>query len=615
MKLLKRPLPESHFSTFALACVAFAIALHGNLSSAQETYFEKHVAPVFQRRCLSCHSTSDKKGRLSLQSAAAALKGGESGEVILSGDPESSLLLEYISGDEPEMPKDGEPLSKQEVAAIRTWIQQGAEWPKDLVLTMPAVTDLNWWSLRPLERPPLPKLVDDDKRRVQSPIDYFILAKLREKKLRASPPANRRALIRRVYFDLIGLPPTPNDVDAFINDPDPLAYEKLVDRLLASPRYGERWARHWLDVVKYADTCGYDKDKLRPNAWPYRDYVVRSFNQDKLYSRFVHEQIAGDALFPDSPDGILGLGFIAAGPWDFIGHVEVPESKIDGKVARNLDRDEMVTNTLNTFCSTTVQCARCHNHKFDPITQEHYYSLQSIFAAVDRAERPYDLDPTIEQQRRELDRQLQSLVAEQKKLEDQIRRDGGPELAQLEKQIAELKPKAIPKNKRPEYGYHSAIVKTSDTKKWVEIDLGREVEVAKIVMRPCHDEYAGIGAGFGFPIRFRNLFQCRNPTRKRGRIIAERFPRLRVGFHCSRTKQMSMSPIHRSHHLKSIWMIRRPSSYESPRRNSPSEKNDYIFALAELQVFRSQRKERCAERQSAVTSIQSKRQFAGDGRT
>ena len=159
-------------------------------------------------------------------------------------------------------------------------------------------------------------------------------------------------------------------------DPDPQAYEKLVDRLLDSKHYGERWARHWLDVVKYADTCGYDKDKLRPNAWPYRDYVIRSLNEDKPYARFVQEQIAGDVLFPGEPDGILGLGFIAAGPWDFIGHVEVPESKIDGKVARNLDRDDMVTNTLNTFCSVTIQCARCHNHKFDPFTQEHYYACK-----------------------------------------------------------------------------------------------------------------------------------------------------------------------------------------------------------------------------------------------
>src|SRR5690606_382485 len=252
-------------------------------------------------------------------------------------------------------------------------------------------------------------------------------------------------------FDLVGLPPTPEQIEAFVADPDPLAYERLVERLLASPGYGERWGRHWLDVVKYADTCGYDKDKLRPNAWPYRDYVIRSFNEDKPYARFVREQIAGDVLYPGEPDGILGLGFIAAGPWDFIGHVEVPESKIDGKVARNLDRDEMVSNTLNTFCSVTIQCARCHNHKFDPITQEHYYSLQAVFAAVDRAERPYDLDPDVEHRRRELATQRDTAQQELKTLRQTIRDEGGSELADLERQLAELQPQTQPIDKRPEF--------------------------------------------------------------------------------------------------------------------------------------------------------------------
>ena len=197
-------------------------------------------------------------------------------------------------------------------------------------------------------------------------------------------------------YDLTGLPPTLGAITDFVSDHDPLAYPKLVDRLLASPAYGEHWGRHWLDVVKYADTCGYDKDKLRPNAWPYRDYVIRSFNQDKPYSQFVQEQVAGDVLYPQTADGILGLGFIAAGPWDFIGHVEVPEAKLDGQIARNIDRDEMVSNTLNTFISTTIQCARCHNHKFDAITQQHYYNLQTVFAAVDKAERVYDTDPQVE---------------------------------------------------------------------------------------------------------------------------------------------------------------------------------------------------------------------------
>ena len=167
------------------------------------------------------------------------------------------------------------------------------------------------------------------------------------------------------------------------------AYDELVERLLGMPQYGERWARHWLDVVHYGDTHGYDKDKPRPNAWPYRDYVIRAFNEDKPYSRFIEEQIAGDVLRPGTRDGIEALGFIAAGPWDFIGHAEVSESKTDGKIARHLDRDDMVANTIGTFCSVTIHCAQCHQHKFDPISQEDYYRLHAVFSALDRTDRKY----------------------------------------------------------------------------------------------------------------------------------------------------------------------------------------------------------------------------------
>ena len=185
----------------------------------------------------------------------------------------------------------------------------------------------------------------------------------------------------------------------------------MVDRLLASPRYGERWGRHWLDVARYGDTHGYDKDKPRPNAWPYRDYVIRAFNDDKPYGRFVREQVAGDVLYPGTRDGVEALGFIAAGPWDFIGHAEVPETKVDGQIARLLDRDDMVSNTLNAFASLTVQCARCHDHKFDPVSQEDYYSLQAVFAALDRADRPYDADPDVARSRAELAARRAALAA------------------------------------------------------------------------------------------------------------------------------------------------------------------------------------------------------------
>ncbi|MDA1049177.1 MAG: DUF1553 domain-containing protein [Planctomycetota bacterium] len=476
--------------------------LYPSVASHADDDFESKVASILERRCVSCHNDDDREGELSLQSEEALRRGGENGVVIDRDDPMASLLLDYVSGDDPEMPKEGDPLSAAEVAVIREWILAGAKWSGAKRLEDKSVADRNWWSLEPLVRPVVPSVDDKLASEAATPIDMFILAKLQANGLSLSAQADRRTLARRLYFDLLGLPPTPEEITEFVEDDSPQAYERLVDCLLASPAYGERWARHWLDVVKYADTCGYDKDKLRPNAWPYRDYVIRSFNEDKPYDRFVQEQIAGDVLFPGEPDGILGLGFIAAGPWDFIGHVEVPEAKIDGKEARNIDRDEMVSNTLNTFNSVTIQCCRCHDHKFDPFTQKHYYSLQAVFAAVDRAERPYDLDPAVEQQRRELDDSLKSANAALATLDAAVKQQGGEELAAVEKRIAELNPKADVKDKNPAFGYHSNIASDSNREKWVQVDLGREVAIRKVVLHPCHDEFAGIGAGFGFPVRF-----------------------------------------------------------------------------------------------------------------
>jgi len=235
------------------------------------------------------------------------------------------------------------------------------------------------WAFKPATRPAVPHVNG-----AANPIDAFIHERLTREKLTPAPQADRRTLIRRLTFDLAGLPPTPAEVDAFVADARPDAYSKLVDRLLASPRYGERWARHWLDVVHFGETHGYDKDKPRPNAWPYRDYVIRSLNDDMPYSRFVKEQLAGDVLYPGMADGIVATGFIAAGPWDFVGHVELREGTSDKELTRSNDRDDMVMTTMSTFQSLTVHCARCHNHKFDPITQEDYYRLQAVFAGVDR---------------------------------------------------------------------------------------------------------------------------------------------------------------------------------------------------------------------------------------
>ena len=359
-----------------------------------------------------------------------------------------------------------------------------------------------WWSRKPLVEPKVPEA----KEWARNEVDRFILAKLKANDLRPSQEVSPLALVRRVTHDLTGLPPTPQETEDFMEaygkDSDK-AYEELVDRLLASPRYGERFARHWLDVAKYADTCGYDKDKLRPNAWPYRDYVIRSFNEDKPYARFVQEQVAGDALFPDEPDGILGLGFLAAGPWDFIGHAEVPESKIDGKVARNLDRDDMVSNVFNTFCAVTIQCARCHEHKGDPIGQEHYYSLQSIFAAVDKADRKYGNDVATEKKRSDLEKELVRHQGreDQDRQRDQRARRRSTSQARFANQ-GSCNPRLN--------GGHPLNDRSSDTiarsrilpdkVKWVQVDLGERVDMKKIVLHACHDDHNGIlGQVLDFP--------------------------------------------------------------------------------------------------------------------
>ncbi len=407
---------------------------------ADDGFFVKQVQPILEQHCVRCHCGDDPKGGLDLSSAKGLQSGGDSGGAIDPDDPSASLLLEMIRGDEPQMPEGGPALSENQVAAVRSWVVGGAKWPGELVLQPKLNTD--WWSLKPLQPSEVPKLSSTW---IRGPIDAFVLQKLESAGLAPNPSADRQTLIRRLTFDLHGLPPSPDEIEQFVQDSDPQAYEKLIDRLLASPRYGERWARHWLDVVHYGDTHGYDKDKRRPHAWPYRDYVIRSLNNDKPYGRFIEEQLAGDVLFADDPDGIIATGFIAAGPWDFVGHVELREGTFDKQITRNLDRDDMVANTMSTFCSLTVHCARCHDHKFDPITQSDYYSLQAVFAAVDRANRPYDVDPQIETLRSELTRQVKELGEKIKsaKKASTPTTDLQQQLDAANKQLAELPPKKL----------------------------------------------------------------------------------------------------------------------------------------------------------------------------
>ena len=227
------------------------------------------------------------------------------------------------------------------------------------------------------------------------PVDAFIRSRLKAHGLEPAPEADRSTLLRRIHWDLIGLPPSPEDHRRFLADDSPLAYEREVDRLLASPRYGERWARHWMDAVHFAETHGHDQDRIREQAWPYRDYLIEAFNADRPYGRFIEEQVAGDVLFPERPEATVALGMVAAGPWDESSLRDIREDTLDRQLGRYVDRDDMIATVMSVFNSTTVQCARCHDHKFDPIPQADYYALQAVFSGVERAHRVFDRDPSV----------------------------------------------------------------------------------------------------------------------------------------------------------------------------------------------------------------------------
>jgi hypothetical protein len=351
--------------------------------------FERDIQPILAR-CVLCHGPSKPRAGLRLDNREAATGELASGHrAIVPSHPEQSEVLRRVTASDAaaRMPQKGAPLTAAQVEMLRRWIAAGARWPIH-------------WAYRPLKKPELPVVTGSPL--LRTPIDAFVAEQLVQRGLQMAPPADRRTLLRRVYFDLVGLPPTPEEIDAFLADPSPDAYEKVVDGLLASPHCGERWARHWMDIVHFAETHGHDQDRPREHAWPYRDYLIRAFNDDKPYARFVEEQVAGDVLFPDDPWATVATGFLAAGPWDESSLRDIREDAIDREVGRYLDRDDIVTTVVSTFASTTVHCARCHDHKFDPISQEEYYALQAVFAGTDKANRPYDLDPQVAARRRAL---------------------------------------------------------------------------------------------------------------------------------------------------------------------------------------------------------------------
>ena len=393
----------------AIAGLALASRTHSEVGPSD---LESRATELIAAECLGCHNSDLATSGLNLTRREGALRGGDHGPVLVPSHPESSLLWARVSSG--EMPP-GSPLSAADREVFRDWIAAGAPWDHPIGSESPIKrSDSNWWSFQPLRKPQPPSPAPIPEHWQSSPIDRFVYARLREEGLEPSPPAGRRTLIRRASYDLTGLPPSFEDINAFLDDSSAAAYEKLIDRLLASPRYGERWGRHWLDVVRFAESEGFERDTLRENAWPYRDYVIRSFNRDKPYLDFAREQIAGDVLAPVTREGMIATGFLVSGPSDTVGFMSsVP---VQREMVRQEQMEEMIGTVSQTFLGLTVNCARCHDHKYDPIPQREYYRMKAAFDGVWQGER--DLLTADEQRaRRERVEPLEGRIAE---LEDRL---------------------------------------------------------------------------------------------------------------------------------------------------------------------------------------------------
>jgi mono/diheme cytochrome c family protein len=348
-------------------------------ATAQEAaFFEKQVRPVLQANCLNCHGGAKVRGGLRLTSRAEILAGGDRGPAVSLDRPDDSLLLRAVNhAGELHMPPKGK-LAQPQIDTLAAWVRMGLPFPAGKPVAAahapPAVDERarSFWSFRPVSRPAVPAVKGAGW--VRNPVDAFVLAKLEAAGLRPAPPADKGALLRRVHYAVTGLPPSPAEVDAFLADDAPDAYEKVVDRLLASRHYGEHWGRHWLDLVRFAETNSFERDADKPNAWKYRDYVIRAFNEDKPYDRFVREQLAGDELEPAAPEGLVATGYYRLGLWD--------DEPADPELSYYDQLDDIVATTGQTFLGLTVNCARCHDHKIDPVPQKDYYRLLAFVHGV-----------------------------------------------------------------------------------------------------------------------------------------------------------------------------------------------------------------------------------------
>ena len=401
------------FGLFALSAVP-ARTVEPGMADAPD--FDRVVAPLLARHCLDCHSGADPKGKLNLASRAAALQGGEGGPALVAGNVEESTLWERVSSN--EMPPK-HPLSPAEKETLKAWIEAGATWGTDPIDPFQVTTNRragrDWWSLQPLTRPAPP----DDLANpgwCRTPIDRFILARLNAEQLVPTPEADRLTLVRRLAFDLTGLPPTSEQINAFLADDQPGAYERLVNRLLDSPQYGVHQARKWLDLARYGESNGFEYDEFRPNAWRYRDWVVQAINEDLPYNTFARLQLAGDVLEPENPGSVEATGFLAAAAYDTAGQNQ--QSAAMKAVVRQDELEDLIGTTGQTFLGLTLNCARCHDHKFDPVYQSEYYRFAAALAGVRQGERDLSaIDPV----RKQWQARLAELEARRIALEQPIR--------------------------------------------------------------------------------------------------------------------------------------------------------------------------------------------------
>ena len=384
---------------FALAILQTSVAV--GFDNPAETFFEQKIRPILATACYKCHGDKKQESGLRVDARAGLMQGGDAGPAIVPGNPGESLLIQAVAHKGEFAMPPGRKLSQEQIGDLERWVEQGAQWPssdKPVAIRSGEITDEDkqFWSFQPVEAVPPPD-VDDPTHWGRNEVDAFILDRLQPAKLKPAPPADRRALIRRATFDLTGLPPTPQEVDAFLKDPAPDAFERVVERLLASPRYGERWGRHWLDVVRYADTAGETADYPVPEAYLYRDYVIRAFNKDKPYDQFVREQVAGDLLGAEAPperfaDMVTATGFIAISR----------RFGFDPENYHHLTIQDSIDTLGQSVLGLSLGCARCHNHKFDPVMAGDYYALFGIFESTryafpgsEEKKRPRDFVPLI----------------------------------------------------------------------------------------------------------------------------------------------------------------------------------------------------------------------------